>query len=413
MPHISVFSGAFCGGESVVREVFDRTGGELLTDRNLVALAAARSGMRAEALERAFSARTSIFNKFNHEKERALAFLRLALAERLQSGRLLLSGFLGHLVPVEVGDILRVCLIGEVRYRVAAAAREQGLGEEQALRAIGRLDGDAAGWVKNLREAEDPWDPLLYDIVIPMDKTGVKEAAALIEHQLATAALQPGAASARAAADFLLAAQVEVALASAGHSVGVQARDGAVTLTINQHVLLLGRLEEELKAIAGRVPGVAAVNTRVGKGYYQADVYRQFDFQAPSRVLLVDDERQFVQTLSERLQMRDVGSAVAYDGESALRMVVEDEPEVMLLDLKMPGIDGIEVLRQVKAKRPDVEVIILTGHGSDVDRETCMRLGAFAYLNKPVDIEVLSATLRAANEKIRRRAAARAAGDGA
>ena len=95
-----------------------------------------------------------------------------------------------------------------------------------------------------------------------------------------------------------------------------------------------------------------------------------------------------------------MGSAVAFDGESALKLVQEDEPEVMILDLKMPGIDGIEVLRKVKETRPDIEVIILTGHGSEADRETCMKLGAFAYLHKPVDIDILSKTLRQANEKI-------------
>jgi len=72
----------------------------------------------------------------------------------------------------------------------------------------------------------------------------------------------------------------------------------------------------------------------------------------------------------------------------------------MILDLKMPGIDGIEVLRRVKETRPEIEVVILTGHGSESDRETCMNLGAFAYLQKPVDIEVLSETLKRANEKV-------------
>jgi DNA-binding NtrC family response regulator len=120
-------------------------------------------------------------------------------------------------------------------------------------------------------------------------------------------------------------------------------------------------------------------------------------------VLLVDDEREFVESLSERLIMRQMGSAVAYDGESALELINEDEPEVMILDLKMPGIDGIEVLRRVKATRPDIEVIILTGHGSEEDREVCMKLGAFAYLNKPVDIDLLSETLKKANEKIRKK----------
>jgi DNA-binding NtrC family response regulator len=71
----------------------------------------------------------------------------------------------------------------------------------------------------------------------------------------------------------------------------------------------------------------------------------------------------------------------------------------------MPGIDGIEVLRQVKETNPEIEVIILTGHGSEADRETCMKLGAFAYLQKPVDIDLLSETLKKANEKIREKKA--------
>ena len=165
---------------------------------------------------------------------------------------------------------------------------------------------------------------------------------------------------------------------------------------------MLGRLEDELKAIAEPVEGVKSVETKVGKDFYKPDIYRKMDFEKPSRVLLVDDEHEFVQTLSERLEMRDVGSAIAYDGESALRMVEDDEPEVIILDLRMPGIDGIEVLRRVKKTHPSIEVIILTGHGSDEDRKTCMELGAFAYLQKPVDIEELSETLKRANEKARR-----------
>ena len=163
---------------------------------------------------------------------------------------------------------------------------------------------------------------------------------------------------------------------------------------------MLHRLEEELKSIADKVEGLTSVKTEVGKDYYQTDIYRKHDFDMPSKVLLVDDEREFVQALSERLLMRQMGSAVAYDGESALHLVKDDEPEVMILDLKMPGIDGMEVLRRVKATRPEIEVIILTGHGSEVDRDVCMKLGAFAYLQKPVDIDVLSDTLKRANKKI-------------
>jgi len=72
----------------------------------------------------------------------------------------------------------------------------------------------------------------------------------------------------------------------------------------------------------------------------------------------------------------------------------------MVLDLKMPGINGMEVLRKVKKERPHVEVIILTGHGSEQDKALALEFGAFAYLEKPVDIEVLSKTMKEAYNKI-------------
>jgi DNA-binding response OmpR family regulator len=163
---------------------------------------------------------------------------------------------------------------------------------------------------------------------------------------------------------------------------------------------MLNRLEEELKEIAGQVPGVTSVATKVGPGYYQNDVYRRQDFGAPSKILLVDDEKKYVQTLSKRLMMRELESAVVYDGESALELAREDEPDVMILDLRMPGIDGIEVLRRVKKTKPAIEVIVLTSQGSEDDKKTCLELGAFAYLSKSVDIDELSRTIKAAKEKI-------------
>ncbi len=114
------------------------------------------------------------------------------------------------------------------------------------------------------------------------------------------------------------------------------------------------------------------------------------------KVLLVDDEQKFVETLSERLQMRDLENETVYNGEQALSFVDDKEPDVMVLDLKMPGIDGMEVLRQVTRKFPKIRVIILTGHGTDRDEEESRRIGVFDYLKKPVDIEVLVNRIKAA-----------------
>lgn len=117
------------------------------------------------------------------------------------------------------------------------------------------------------------------------------------------------------------------------------------------------------------------------------------------KVLMVDDEEDFVRTLAERMKMRDLDSDVALDGEQALQIVKDEVPDVMVLDLKMPGIDGMEVLRRVRKAYPQVQVIILTGHGSEKDETEARRLGAFAYLQKPVDIEKLVQTLKNAYKK--------------
>ena len=121
----------------------------------------------------------------------------------------------------------------------------------------------------------------------------------------------------------------------------------------------------------------------------------------PIKVLLVDDEKEFVETLSERLGFRGMESTIVYDGNSALDCVHNDPPEVMVIDLKMPGIDGMEVLKGIKQTRPEIEVIVLTGHGSEQDRNSCINLGAFAYMQKPVDINLLSKTLVEAHKKTR------------
>ncbi len=403
MPIITIFSAGFCQEGPVIEEVVARTGFRQITDDEIVVHASRRSEMAENKIKRAFSARTSVFNKFTLEKERSLAYIKLAVADLIGTDNVLITCYSGQLIPAAVSHTLRVCLIAPKKYRAAAVAEQQGLSEKDAARLVQRREEDCAFWIESLFGNSDPWDPALYDIVIPVDKMSVPEAAALIADNAGRDILQQTAESRQALADFRLAAETEAALVQQGHTVEVSAKDGAITLTINKHVLMLNRLQEELKSIAEPIAGVKSVETKIGKGFHKTDIYRKHDFEMPSKVLLIDDEREFVQTLSERLLMRDMGSAVAYDGESALNLIKEDEPEVIIVDLKMPGIDGFDVLRKVKETRPEIEVIILTGHGNEEDRQLCMDLGAFAYLQKPLDINVLSETIQRANEKIRQK----------
>lgn len=116
------------------------------------------------------------------------------------------------------------------------------------------------------------------------------------------------------------------------------------------------------------------------------------------KVLLVDDEEDYIRTMAERMEMRDMGSDVALTGEEALSMLSEDVPDVMVLDLRMPGMGGMAVLGAVKKQYPALEVIILTGHGSEKEEVEARRLGAFDYLQKPVDIVDLMESIRRAGQ---------------
>jgi len=117
------------------------------------------------------------------------------------------------------------------------------------------------------------------------------------------------------------------------------------------------------------------------------------------KLLLVDDEENFVKTLAERLEIRGLKPEVVLSGEEAMDFMDKSVPDVIVLDLRMPGIDGMEVLRRVKKQKPDVQVIILTGHGTDKDQSEATRIGAFEYLKKPVDIDALIFSIKNAFQK--------------
>lgn len=108
------------------------------------------------------------------------------------------------------------------------------------------------------------------------------------------------------------------------------------------------------------------------------------------KVLLVDDEEDFVSTLAERLALRGVNARTAFNGEQALRAVASDPPQIVVLDVMMPGMSGLEVLKRIKADFPAIPVILLTGIGSAKEGMDGIRLGAFDYLMKPLQLEELT-----------------------
>ncbi|MEK6536577.1 MAG: response regulator [Actinomycetota bacterium] len=399
MTIVSIFSGDYCHADEVARGVAHKLGCALLGS-DLLDGAARRSGLTAADLLRAITGPPFAFDRFTHKRERCLAILREALAAALRED-IVCVGPVVHMIPRGINHVLRVCLSADPVYRADALAKARGVPPLEARQMVKDADLRLAEWTQYLLNAS-PWDKSLYDIKIPMDAQPVETAVKLICENARKAVLQATEESRMAVDDFRIAAVAGSALARAGHFNKVECVSGSVTVVVEEYALSLERLEREFREILSGAGG-GMMSVRAGAHYRPAAVFAPLEFELPSKILLVDDEKDFVLTLSERLEMRDMAPVVAYDGEQALSILQEEEPEVIVLDLKMPGIDGMEVLRRVKKEHPAVEVIILTGHGNEKDRELCMQLGAFAYLEKPVDIETLSLSMTAAYEKIRSR----------
>ena len=119
----------------------------------------------------------------------------------------------------------------------------------------------------------------------------------------------------------------------------------------------------------------------------------------PLRVLLVDDEEELVTALVERLTLRGFDARGVTSGTQALEDLADHPCDVVLLDVKMPELGGMELIERVKEQRPDLQVVLLTARGSAQDAEEGMKLGAFDYLTKPVKIDDLVRVLLTAGSR--------------
>jgi len=118
-----------------------------------------------------------------------------------------------------------------------------------------------------------------------------------------------------------------------------------------------------------------------------------------AKVLLVDDEEEFIKTLSQRLEMRGLKVTGATRGEEAVNLADQESYDAIVIDLAMPGMDGLETLKCIKKKHPDAEIIMLSGHGTVKTSIEAMKLGAEDFLEKPVDMQELLAKIGEMKDK--------------
>ncbi len=390
MSSITLFHNNFTFEEELRRDLVAATGYTLVSDKKLLDLLAERSGMEREKAERAVFGQKSVFNAFTLEKERALSQLRLIIAEQIMSDNVIICGFAALLVDPNIGHVLRVGVFDEKKGRMQRAIAA-GITEKQAARLIAAYDKKANVFAQTLH-IDSVHNRALYDIRINAHAMSVREMGQIVLEQYRRPAVLPDQTSRAAAKNFLVTAQIEQALAAQGCTAKALCKKEEITIKVNQSSFNFNALANKIRNIVSAIDNSKEISV-IASAKMAFSILPDPEFAPPPKVLLVDDEKEFVQTLSERLITRQYGSHPVFDGQQALDCLQTETPDVMVLDLKMPGMQGVEVLKEVKETHPEVEVIILTGHGSDSDRATCMQQGAFAYLRKPVDIKELTAVI--------------------
>ena len=400
MAIVSIFSGSFCRGEEIAEQVAKALDSQII-DELLISETSREFGIPDKKLRQTLQGEIPALNKFTREREKNIASLKAVLSKLILDDNRVIHGPAVHLLSRNIAHILRVCIIADMPYRVKQAVAALSIPKGKAEGLIRNYDRKMKQWTDYLI-GSSPYDSKIYDIVIPIHDTPVDQALQIIEKHATGEQLATTQRSKKAADDFRLSTQVNLALTKEGYDIDVFSENGEITLLIDHDVIRMKQHQEKLIKIARNIEGVSGVNVRPGPKFHTASTNPWANIELPPKILLVDDEKEFVQTLSERLQTRNLESSIVYDGEQALEFVDKNQTDVMVLDLMMPGINGIEVLRRVKKEYPKVEVIILTGHGSEKERAVSEELGAFAYLQKPVDIDVLAKVMRDAYQKINR-----------
>ena len=150
MAVVNVFCGSYCGAEDVVRSVVEKTGYEFIDDAAMVAATSRRFDIEESKIWKALKGKTSIFNKFTHEKERVLAYLRQVVADFLKGDDFLLFGLCSLMVPRQISHSLSVCIIADTGYRSDLACRLDNISPKDAVKKIHRDDEALVLWVEYL-----------------------------------------------------------------------------------------------------------------------------------------------------------------------------------------------------------------------------------------------------------------------
>lgn len=322
------------------------------------------------------------------------------LGKILLDGEKIFAGFGTYLLPREAKGILRLCFGANINFRIGNYAKSKRIPIELATKKVKEFDRNLFFFTKTYLK-KTPYEPNDFHFNIDVEKYKAEEIIYKILELVHNWNYNQGEDTKKILQDYVIENRILAIFLGEKEDIDVNFRNGKLTLLVKKQKIRMKNYFEYLRSRVPQLPEIKDVEISFSKEIKLGSSLAM-NLEKEPNVLLVDDEVEFVDTLSQRLESRQIHTKVAYSGEEALDSITFQTPDVIILDLKMPGIDGIEVLRKVKSMEPKTEVIILTGHGTEHERQLAIELGAFAYLEKPVDINLLHTKLNEAYEKIRK-----------
>lgn len=388
-----------CGEKEILKQLTNKTNLSILTDDIICQKLTEALSIKKSSLEKLLFKPSLFFGPRKTKSKKIIHHMKILLGEELLNCDKIYNGIGTYFLPQKAFS--KFLLGGELQFRIGNLAKEERISIELASKKVKNSDKAISNFVRTYLN-ENPFSSKLFDAVIDVNKYKKEE---IVDNVLQIASQESITTKEikEIINNFILCSKIQLYYLEKDIDVDCEILGDKVRIFVNQvkYISKKGMLNyfDKIKEMAPNFIDPNKMEITIGKHFDYPQPFG-FTLEQPRKVLLVDDEVDFVDTLSERLQNRSFNTMVTYSGEEALETIDKDLPDVMILDLKMPGIDGIEVLRRVKQTHPETEVIILTGHGSEKEKQIALELGAFAYLEKPVDIELLSETIKNAYAKV-------------
>ena len=281
--HLCIHGEVFTKTQKIVDWIASRTGWPIVSDRDLIEAAGQRFKVPADRIERFIKTPEGLSNRLTHGTERAMAYLKSVLVDRLAEGTTIFHGTLGLPTTRQLPQILNVLVTAEPRFRVQRALRATTADEHQARTIIDHRDRREFQWCRHVFGV-DQFDAEAYNLVVPSDRLDTETAGRSIMKQLMQTEIAARDNTSDLLDDLKMASKIQVLLSERGYPVSVAAQKGHIRLTVDRPVLLLDRLDRKLKRRILPIEGVQQVETTAGRYFFQADIYRRCRFELPAEV---------------------------------------------------------------------------------------------------------------------------------